>query len=157
MSLLSADRAMELPAGKLAEHSAEELFQLKLDTAEVFAQIKALVDHVDRALDLKYAEAARQLRLRQGKDTGVVHLDDGTVRVTADLPKKVEWDQDKLADIVRRIRDAGDDPTEFVDVSYRVAETKFNAWPESLRRAFESARTVKTGKPGYRLALMTEV
>ena len=33
---------------------------------------------------------------------------------------------------------------------------KFNAWPETLKSAFEAARTVKTGKPSYRLALMKE-
>jgi hypothetical protein len=156
MSQLTPEQAMALPAGALAERSAEALFQLKLDTAEVFAQIKALADHIDRALDLKYADAAQALRRRQGKDTGVVHLDDGCVRITADLPKKVEWDQTRLAEIVRRIQAAGDDPAEFVEISYRVAEAKFNAWPEAMRRAFESARTLKTGKPGYRLALMTE-
>lgn len=42
--------------------------------------------------------------------TGVVHFDDGTVRITADLPKRIEWDQKKLTDIVRRIIASGEDP-----------------------------------------------
>jgi hypothetical protein len=37
-----------------------------------------------------------------------------------------------------------------------VSETKFNAWPETLKSAFEAARTVKSGKPSYRLALVKE-
>jgi len=78
------------------------------------------------------------------------------VRITADLPKKVDWDQTRLAEITRRIAANGDDPSEYVDTSYRISETKFNAWPESLKSAFAPARTLKTGKPGFRLALLQE-
>ena len=86
----------------------------------------------------------------------LVHFDDGEVRITADLPKKVEWDQAKLNDITRRIAANGEDPTEYVEISYRISETKFNAWPETLKSAFAPARTLKTGKPGFRLALIQE-
>ena len=55
-----------------------------------------------------------------------------------------------------RGRANGDDPSEYVDISYRISETKFNAWPESLKSAFAPARTLKTGKPGFRLALLQE-
>jgi len=129
---------------------------LDLVAADLLAAAKAIVEHVDRALDLKYADRAHQLRLAAGKDTGVVHFDDGHVRITADLPKKVDWDQTRLAEITRRIAANGDDPSEYVDISYRISETKFNAWPESLKSAFAPARTLKTGKPGFRLALLQE-
>ena len=144
------------PAAELAQRPAEALHRLQLDAGDLLAAVKAVVEHIDRAVDLKYADRARQLRLAAGKDTGVVHFDDGTVRVTADLPKRVDWDQPKLADIARRIAASGDDPSEFLEISYRVSETKFNAWPESLKSAFAPARTVKTGKAGFRLALLKE-
>ncbi|GAB3542084.1 hypothetical protein GCM10027343_13510 [Noviherbaspirillum agri] len=88
--------------------------------------------------------------------TGVVHFDDGHVRITADLPKKVDWDQKRLSEITQRIAANGDDPSEYVEISYRISETKFNAWPESIKSAFAPARTLKTGKPGFRLALLQE-
>jgi hypothetical protein len=156
MSHLSPDQVLATPAGELAQQSGESLFQLKNDAADLLAAAKAIVEHVDRALDLKYAQRAHELRLEAGKDTGVVHFDDGRVRITADLPKKVDWDQAKLNDITRRIAANGEDPAEYVEISYRVSETKFNAWPETLKSAFASARTLKTGKPGFRLALIQE-
>ncbi|GGH55072.1 hypothetical protein GCM10010975_12260 [Comamonas phosphati] len=156
MSHLPPDQVLATPAGELAQQSGESLFQLKNDAADLLAAAKAIVEHVDRALDLKYAQRAHELRLAAGKDTGVVHFDDGRVRITADLPKKVEWDQAKLNDITRRIAANGEDPAEYVEISYRVSETKFNAWPETLKSAFASARTLKTGKPGFRLALIQE-
>ena len=156
MSHLTPDQVLVTPAGELAELSSESLFKLKNDAADLLAAAKAIVEHVDRALDLRYAQRAHQLRLAAGKDTGVVHFDDGQVRITADLPKKVEWDQAKLNDITRRIAANGEDPTEYVEISYRISETKFNAWPETLKTAFAPARTLKTGKPGFRLALIQE-
>lgn len=156
MSHLTPDQVLAMPAGELAERSSESLFQLKNDAADLLTAAKAIVEHVDRALDLRYAQRAHQLRLAAGKDTGVVHFDDGHVRITADLPKKVEWDQAKLNDITRRIAANGEDPTEYVEISYRISETKFNAWPETLKSAFAPARTLKTGKPGFRLALIQE-
>ena len=156
MSHLTPDQVLVTPAGELAELSSESLFKLKNDAADLQAAAKAIVEHVDRALDLRYAQRAHQLRLAVGKDTGVVHFEDGQVRITADLPKKVEWDQAKLNDITRRIAANGEDPTEYVEISYRISETKFNAWPETLKSAFAPARTLKTGKPGFRLALIQE-
>ena len=144
------------PAAELAQRPAEALHRLQLDAGDLLAAVKAVVEHIDRAVDLKYADRARQLRLAAGKDTGVVHFDDGTVRVTADLPKRVDWDQPKLADIARRIAASGDDPSEFLEISYRVSETKFNAWPESLKSAFVPARTVKTGKAKFTLGRVGE-
>ena len=156
MNQLTPHQVLAMPAGDLALQTSESLFQLKNDAADLQALAKAVVDHLDHALDLKYSKQAHALRLAAGKDTGVVHFDDGHVQVTADLPKKVDWDQKKLADLVRRMTANGDNPAEYVEISYRVSETKFNAWPETLKSAFAPARTLKTGKPGFRLALLQE-
>ncbi|MGB4856111.1 MAG: hypothetical protein WBP37_11380, partial [Candidatus Dechloromonas phosphoritropha] len=144
------------PVSELANLASNSLFQVKNDAAELLTVSKALVEHIDRALDLKYVDRAHQLRLAAHKDTGVVHFDDGNVRVTADLPKKVEWDQKLLAELIARIAAAGDNPAEFIETSYRVSETNYQAWQESLRSQFTPARTVKVGKASYRLALLSE-
>ncbi len=84
------------------------------------------------------------------------HLADwlnGAVTVIADLPKKVEWDQGELNSLVAAIRAEDGDPAEYVDTLFRVPERKYAAWPRHIRTAFERARTVKPGKPTFRLAL----
>lgn len=154
MSTDTLHHILATPASELADQSSESLFRLKIDAADLLAAAKTVVEHIDRAVDLKYAHRAHQLRMVAGKDTGVLHFDDDQVRVTADLPKKVEWDQKQLADITRRIAASGDDRSQYVDITYRISETKFNAWPDSLKSAFVPARTLRTGKPGFRLALL---
>jgi hypothetical protein len=156
MSNLAPDQILATQVSVLAEQSSASLFQLKHDANALLATAKALMEHIEQALNLKYAERAQQLRLAAGKDTGIVHFDDGRVRITADLPKKIEWDQAILADITQRIAANGDDPSEYIEISYRVSEAKFNAWPDSLKSVFVPARTLKTGKPGFRLTLLKE-
>ena len=74
----------------------------------------------------------------------------------ADLPKRVDWDQVRLGEIIARIRAAGDDPDEFVETTFRVSERKYAAWPTAIREGFEAARTVRPGKPTFRLTLREE-
>jgi hypothetical protein len=150
------EQILAMPASELAQQPAELLFQIKNLATDLVAAGKALEDHFLQSADFRWGERARNLRHDAGKDTGVIHFDDGDVRITADLPKKVDWDQARLAEITRRIAESGDDPRQYVEIAYRVSETKFNAWPEALKSAFEVARTVRSGKPSYRLALMKE-
>ena len=156
MNLVTPDKILATPVSELADQSSDSLFRLKNDAADFLATAKAIVEHLDRALNLKYVDRAQQLRLAQGKDTGVVHFNDGNVSITADLPKKVEWDQKRLHELILRIASGGDNPAEFIETSYRVSETKYQAWQESLRSQFNPARTVKVGKASYRLALLSE-
>ena len=146
------ERCVERPASELAEYPPEMLLDLKQQAADAVARAKAHCELVDRALGLRYHRIAEQQRLADGKDTGTVTFRDGVVRVSADLPKRVEWDQAHLSRIVERIRAAGEDPGEFVEISYRVSEAQYNAWPLTLRSSFAPARTLKTGKPTFRLA-----
>ena len=55
------------------------------------------------------------------------------------------------------IASAGEDPAEFIDTKLSVSERKYGALPESWRKGFEPARTVRTGKPKFRLVLNEEV
>jgi hypothetical protein len=81
MSQLTPDQVLAIPATELAQRTSDSLFQLKNSTAELLAAAKTIAEHVDRALNLKYAERAHQVRLAAGKDTGTVHFDDGQVRI----------------------------------------------------------------------------
>ena len=58
----------------------------------------------------------------------------------------------RLAEAVEIIRrDWNDDPGQYVRTELKVAETAYGSWPAAIRRLFEPARTVETGKPTYRI------
>ena len=144
-----------MPLGDIIALSGETLALLQEEADEALRRAKTAKDWLDGALDRKYGAIAAEMRRREGKDAGTVRFDDGGVTVVADLPKKVEWDQGQLAATVERIRAAGDDPAEYVDLAFKVPERKYGAWPGHIRTAFEPARTVKAGKPTITLKLQS--
>lgn len=137
--------------------SGEQLALAEDEACERLRAAKALYDWIVGAIALKYGADAQETRRAEGKDTGTVRLQDGPVTVVAELPKRVDWDQAMLAGLVERIRADGADPAEYVDIAFSVPERKYTAWPKDIRQEFEPARTVRTGKPKFRLLLGEEV
>ena len=118
-----------MPVGQIAALPADQLALLKGAADEQLTQAKSVADWLDGAISLKYADRAQDTRQEAGKDTGTIRFADGAVTVVAELPKRVDWDQAKLASLVERIKADGEDPTEYVDISFDVAERKYSAWP----------------------------
>ena len=142
---LGIDELIDLPAGELAEVPVELLADLQGALDQAARQLKAATARFNAALEHRYADRAAEARRDAGKDTGTVRLADGAFTIIADLPKRVEWDQDRLAAMAERIRAAGDDPAQYVDIAFKVPERKYAAWPDAIRAGFEPARTVKVG------------
>lgn len=149
----SLDDIRKLPIGEIAALPADQLALLQEDAEAAFLAAKTLKEWLEGAIALRYRDRAASARAAQDKDTGTVRFDDGPVTVTADLPKRVEWDQTQLAALVERIRAGGEDPSEYVELALKVPERKFAVWPAHIRAAFAPARTVKTGKPMFVLRL----
>jgi hypothetical protein len=145
------------PIGELLTLPAEHLALLQQDAREAVEAAKRTQDWIEGVIARRYADRAAEARRAAGKDTGTIRLQDGEVEIVADLPKKAEWDQAQLAALVERIRASGEDPTEYVELGYRVSERAYAAWPERIRTAFEPARTVRTGKPSFRLSILSEI
>ena len=148
------DDLTSMPAQDIAALPVEILAILQREVDDAEKRIKATKARLDGALTIRYATLAEELRSESGKDTGIVRFDDGDFTVVADLPKRVVWDQSKLAEMVERIRAAGDDPAEYVDIGFKVPERKYSAWPEGIRRGFEPARTVRPGS--LKIALVSQ-
>ena len=141
----SIDDMLNLPAGELAQLPVELLVALQAELDHAAKQLKAASAKFNSALEVRYATRAAEARRACGKDTGTVRLVDGDYTVVADLPKRVDWDQAKLAQIAVNIADSGEDPAEFIDTKLSVSERKYGALPEAWRKGFEPARTVRTG------------
>ena len=145
-----------MPIADIIQLPAEHLALLQEDASVNLEAAKRLKDWIDGAITHRYAERAINARRTEHKDTGTIRFLDDTVTVVADLPKKIDWDQDLIAEVIERIRAGGDDPAEYVEISFKVPERKYTAWPESIRATFAPARTVKTGKQTFRLTINNE-
>jgi hypothetical protein len=145
------------PVGDIIALRSEHLALLQSDARDAYEASKRQLDWIEGAIALRYEQQAIAARGAAGKDTAIVRFQDGAVEVAVELPKRVEWDQRRLAALVEQIRAGGEDPREYFELTFKVSERAYAAWPERIRSAFEPARTVRTGKPSYRLTLMSEV
>jgi len=142
---------VEMDETELATLPTHRLAALLEEHAIAKAVLNAAERRLTAALDMRYGGMAAVARKESGKDTGSVTLIADGYKVRADLPKKVEWNQQALLDAVNTIRAWNEDPQDYVTIDVKVAESKYNAWPTSIRRLFEPARTVSTGKPVYKI------
>ncbi|WP_209426932.1 hypothetical protein [Pararhodobacter sp. SW119] len=147
----SVDDLVNLPAGEIAQLPVDLLAAMQREIDAAARQMKAVTARFNAALEIRYATRAAEARRACGRDTGTVRIVDGDFTVVADLPKRVDWDQDRLAEMVEYIRTAGGDPTQYVDIAFKVPERKYAAWPDVIRMDFEPARTVGHGKPSFHL------
>jgi len=141
----------------LTELDALPIAQLDARIRQV-GELKDTARHYEDALyavmNKRFSERANQARQDAGKHTGTVRFEvDGYV-VIADLPKRLEYDQPKLKGAVDALRKWGENPDDYVGIEIKVSETKYNAWPPAVRQLFEPARTLKVGKPSYKLELI---
>ena len=140
-----------LPIAEIVALPAAELARLQKEADNALRKAKLTVAWLDSALTQKYAERAKAARADAEKDFGVARFTDGDITIVADLPKKVEWNQRDLADLIEHIKAEGEDPRDYVEVSLKVSESKYGAWPKHIRSLFEPSRTVRAGQETFEL------
>lgn len=140
-----------LPVKQAANLSIEELAMLYEDLAELKAKVKSYDYTLHSVLTWRFSDDAADKRAEDGKNTGTVRIENGDYTIIVDLPKSVEWDQKLLAQSIETIKKMGEPIDQYVTTKYNVAETKWNAWPESLREIFAPARSVGTGRETFKI------
>ncbi len=90
------------------------------------------------------SDVAEQLK-EKDYGCGTANVETPEYKVKVVVTKKVKWDQDELKSIAA----SGEDPADYIKVSYDVSETVYKALPEKISKVFQPARTVETSKPKF--------
>lgn len=135
----------EQPPGVLDALPIDVLANLKEQADVQAAAASQMVAVLHGVFERRYAAGLNS--------TGTHHRQDGEYDIKVTVPKRIDWSQPRLAEAVEKIKSWGEDPAEYVDIKIGVQERKFDAWPSAIRDLFEPARTVKTGKPQFAVAL----
>lgn len=141
----------EMDTGQITQVPIDHLVLLADDVAELKADAKQVGDKFAAALHARFGDQAAVTRRMEGKDTGRIRLVMDCVEIVADLPRKTEWDQKRLAEAVAVILTWEENPADYVAIEMSVPETRYSAWPPRIRALFEPARTVAAGRPSYTL------
>lgn len=139
---LTASEIDGLPPGVLADLD----WQLAEENTVNQRRRKALHDAFER----RYASQASDALCADGRDTGTVHLVDGSHAVTVTRPKRVKWNQAVLKNVLDRL--APETARHIASVEFKIDERRFDALMERDKAALTPARTVETGKATYALS-----
>ena len=146
---ITLDKARAMPTAELANLTLADIEFLNAEIAAKKESLKADQDWLSGYMNDRFGAIAAGMRLQEGKDAGTIRIQIEGKEIVTTVKKTVEWDQNLLADICNRIRVSGDKPEEYVDITYKVSERKYNAWPDAIKNEFSAARTVKISKPAF--------
>lgn len=148
---VTLDQALGLSVKELAKFPIDQIQLLLEDVAALKLHAKRVDDHMFAVLTERYSEQASKARAAKGSDTGTVRLQDGEFVIVADLPKKVSWDGDGLAQVASQLTEMGEPIGDYIITKRDVSERAFDGWPTSLKKLFLPYRTVSVGKAGFKI------
>jgi endonuclease III len=143
----------------LETSSAKEISQLEVyDLMDLSDQITKLTSHakelkekLEDAMNLRFSESVKNSLRSENKDTGTTKFFDGAFQITAEVPKKVTWDQEKMEELIKRVPD--ERRKAMVKISYVIEERKYSELPHEYQELFREARTITPGKVRYQINL----
>lgn len=137
---------LEMTTADILALDAEDLCKVQADVENTEALAKEKRAAFDEAIQVQYADSIEVAFRNKGDMFGQASFDDGAFTVSVNRPKRVDWDQDILATVIRSLEATNEDPTEYVTTKHSVSESKWKSWPSSIKDQFRDARTTKMGK-----------
>lgn len=127
------------------------LAEMESELRNISAEKKAL-SKIENSINVeiirRYGEQLHTMLLTKDEPFGVVKLESENCLLEVTYSKKVEWDQDKLKELISEI---GPSYSEYISEKYSVSETKYKNWPSVIQKQFQPARTVSTDKPKIKI------
>lgn len=118
----------------------QELLKEKSRIAKAIKNIEqSIIDDIQSDID-------NQLSDKEYKcGTATIDYQGHVLKVT--VAKKINYDNNVLAYIAKRIIDSGDDLSKYMKVEYKISETNYKNWSSNIQKEFIAARTVKPNTP----------
>jgi hypothetical protein len=145
------NKVSQIPIGTLAGYKPEQLHDLLAEARKELERAKTTKQWIEAAIALKYQEKIQAKRLRLEKDSGIIHLEDEDFKISCDVVKKVEWDQEALAKVAERIALGGGIVSNYMQTYYKISERDYKNWPAGVQTFFVQARSIRLGNPTYEL------
>ena len=122
----------------------DEYFKQINDIEDQIKELKRQKSALEADVMENFKEQFDNLLRQKDEPFGKVSLCHGEFVLEYTRPKKVEWDQDKVADLYKKISEH-EDPSLYIKTKYDISETAYKNWPEAIKNTFLKARTVKNG------------
>lgn len=151
-TLHSLDDIRRMTSQEVAALPATTLLVLQDDARRLTGDIKKLSARLDEALYRKYGKITDHCHTEEfGPAAGQVKIIDGMIQVTAEYPYLIDWNQQQLARIAKAYYLRGDDPANYMTITYAIDEEIYRSWSDPLKMDFFPARHASVGTPSFSL------
>ena len=157
MKKVTIEHIPSVPIGTLSTLQPGELAVLLSQAQDNLLKAKKIKEFIEGAITIKYEERAKHARKTACKETGTIHFNDSGFTITSEIKKKVSWSQSALERVVRYFTQKGEDPTEYIDITYNISETRYKELPDNMQKFFTAARTLSGGKETFKIELKNGV
>ena len=125
-----------------AHHSLENLAALLEMAKDEADDVKTKIAVLQAEISRRVAEPIKQLRHLTQKFEGSVSCAVAGCEVRSNVPKRIEWDSDKLL----ALASVNDELDDVIDLDASIPERVYAAMPADLQKLVSDARTLKHGK-----------
>jgi len=119
-----------------------DVFRYREDLKQQLEHIKNKQADMNKQLELRFGNYAREKLNSDNKDYGTTTLDEGGFKVKVTLRQKVTWDQDGLVQTFMNDL-SEDDAKHYAKITYGVDERKYNSAPPAIKDKLQKHRTVQ--------------
>ena len=142
----------KMSVSEIAALPPATLMVLQADARSFKTDIESLAARLGDALLQKYRMALDACHRHQyGGGAGTVVLKDDLITVSADYSLQIDWDQKQLARFAKRLIRSGDDPADYLDITYRIDESVYRQWTDHLKASVFNARHAYVDTPSITL------
>lgn len=125
-----------------------ELLAIELETAqEIKNKAAAREKEIKEEILKRYEGNLVNLLAEKSEPYGTVNITEDDFIISVNVPKKIKWEQDRLANLCKQITAGNENPLDYIDIEYNVPESKYKNWPQIIKDEFIAARTIQPGSP----------
>ena len=119
-----------------------DVFRYREDLKQQLEHIKNKQADMNKQLELRFGNYAREKLNSDNKDYGSTTLNEGGFKVKVTLRQKVTWDQDGLVQTFMNDL-SEDDAKHYAKITYGIDERKYNSAPPAIKDKLQKHRTVQ--------------
>ena len=119
-----------------------DVFRYREDLKQQLEHIKNKQADMNKQLELRFGNYAKEKLNNENKDYGSTTLNEGGFKVKVTLRQKVTWDQDGLVQTFMNDL-SEDDAKHYAKITYGVDERKYNSAPPAIKDKLQKHRTVQ--------------
>lgn len=144
-----------LDVKQLSRLEVYDLADLNEQVVKLVSHTKELKEKLEDALNLRFSETIQNNLRNENRDTGTTKFFENGFQITAEVPKKVTWDSEKIGEIIKNISE--EKRKAIIKTTHVIDERKYAQLSPEDKQLFADARTVTPGKTRLHITLPEEV